>query len=144
LGLLSDADNKELTFFENKEHPGGNSYYRENTEFSLDATFLFNDSHKVNKRSITLDTVIKQKGFPLPDLIKMDVQGAELDVLKGASETLKYCKHLILELQHVEYNTGAPLKNEVVEYLKSLGFLLANTMMLMHTQGDYHFIRINT
>jgi len=37
----------------------------------------------------------------------MDVQGAELDILKGASETLVNCKDLILELQEGEYNTGS-------------------------------------
>ena len=47
----------------------------------------------------------------------MDVQGAELDVLKGSKNALKHCKDLILELQVVEYNKGAPLKDEVITYV---------------------------
>lgn len=38
--------------------------------------------------SMTLDDVVAQFGLPLPDHIKLDVDGAELNVLQGASATL--------------------------------------------------------
>jgi FkbM family methyltransferase len=143
IGLLSSEDGKEIAFYENTEHPGGNSYYRENVEYSPDAKDLFDDTHKVMKRSFTLDTAVRLNGFPPPDLIKMDIQGAEMDVLKGAQESLKTCKDLILELQHVEYNTGAPLKDEVIAYVESLGFTLVTPLFAsaMGVDGDYHFTR---
>ena len=146
LGLLSDQDGKEIAFYQNTEHPGGNSYYRENEEYSPAAAVLFDETHKVVKRSITLDTIVKQQGFPPADLIKMDVQGAELDVLKGAQESLKNCKDLILELQKIKYNTGAPLDAEVIAYVESLGFKLVTPRFSVSTDdapdGDYHFTRI--
>lgn len=143
IGLFSDQDGKEIGFYENTEHPGGNSYYQENTEFSPPAAFLFDESHRVVKRSVTLDTAVKLKGFPLPDLIKMDVQGAEMDVLRGAKDSLKNCKDLILELQHVEYNRGAPLKDEVIAYVESLGFKLVTARFSGNVgDGDYHFTRV--
>ena len=144
IGVLSDQDNKIIEFYENKEHPGGNSYYRENPQFSPPAVDLFNDSHKVQKTTITLDSVVAQKNFPLPDLIKMDVQGAELDVLKGAQNTLKNCKDLILEIAHVEYNTGAPPKDSIINYVESLGFKLVTPTYFSTSSGmdgDYHFTR---
>ena len=144
IGLLSDQDGKDIAFYENTEHPGGNSYYRENPEINPEAAVLFSDEHRVMKQSITLDTAVKQKGFPPPDLIKMDIQGAEMDVLKGAQECLKTCKDLILELQHVQYNKGAPLVDEVVAYVESLGFKLVTPMFASAkgVDGDYHFTRI--
>jgi FkbM family methyltransferase len=142
IGLLSDQDNKLITFYQNLEHPGGNSYYRENVQYSPDAVHLFTDNHKVVKKSITLDTAIRTKGFPLPDLIKMDVQGAEVDILKGATYALSKCQDLILEIQHVEYNIGAPVKDEVIKFVESLGFkLLTPQFACCPGSCDYHFTR---
>jgi hypothetical protein len=70
--------------------------------------------------------------------------GAELDILKGAKETLKSCQHLILELQSVEYNKGAPLKTEVIDYLHLTGFDLVNTEPFCNAgpDADYHFVKV--
>jgi FkbM family methyltransferase len=144
IGVLSDRDNRQVDFYENKEHFAGNSYYRENPKFSPAAAHLFDDAHCVKKTTITLDTVIKNRGFPLPDLIKMDIQGAELDVLKGAHEALKNCQDLILEISHVEYNKGAPKKEEIISYVEKLGFKLIKSCFATASgsmDGDYHFSR---
>jgi hypothetical protein len=75
------------------------------------------------------------------------VQGAELDILKGMTNTLKSVKHLIIELQHIEYNIGAKQVNESIPFIESLGFELVPTTTgnkYFHGNGpdaDYHFIR---
>jgi len=141
-GVLSDSDNKEVNFYQNLEWFGGNSYYKENEELNQFASEIFNESHIVKKKTHKLDTLVKTNNFPLPDLIKIDVQGAELDVLKGAGETLKHCKHIIVELQHDEYNKGAPHYTEVVDYLASQGFkLIAEKFVKTAHDGDYHFVK---
>lgn len=133
IGVLSNEDGKEVVFYQNTIHPGGNSYYQENTLTQYEAR---------PSLTKTLDTIVKEKELPLPDLIKMDVQGAEFDILHGASETLKHCKHLILELQKVEYNQGAPLREEVIDYLASIGFTLKKGLFSDNgPDGDYHFTR---
>jgi len=142
IGVLSDEDDKEVTFYKNVTHPGGNTYYQENQEINPNTVNYFNDSNKTVRKTVTLDTIVRTQGLPLPDLIKMDVQGAELDVLKGAENTLKQCNHLILELQKVEYNKGAPLREEVFEYLKSIGF--TGTFVPFSDNGpdgDFYFTR---
>ena len=97
-------------------------YYRKDTVFGL-----------------TLDTVVARNKFPKPDLIKMDVQGAETDILRGATKTLKGVKPLILELQKVEYNKGAPLENEAIAFVESLGFKLVGKIQDNGPDVDYHF-----
>jgi FkbM family methyltransferase len=140
--VLSDTDGKTVDFYQNTIHPGGNSYYKENHEINPNSIHYFNDSHRRTKVTATLDSIVKQKKFPLPDLIKMDVQGAEMDVIKGARGCLAYCKDLILELQVVEYNKGAPLRQDVIEYLKTLGFELVTELFCNNgPDGDYHFRR---
>lgn len=143
LGVLTDEDNKQVEFYQNVIHPGGNSYYRENTDLSPMALDLFPEEKKVHKIGMTLDTIVREKNFPMPDLIKMDVQGAEMDILKGATETLKNCKYVILELQHVDYNKGAPKSNEVIEYMQSIGFENLGNFTRTNVDGDYLFMNSN-
>ena len=141
IGVLSDVSGKEVDFYQNDVHPGGNSYYKENEEVNPDTVNYFNDTHVRKLRTVTLDAVARLKKFPVPDLIKMDVQGAELDVLKGASEVLSSVQHVILELQRVEYNKGAPLKDTVIEYMNSIGFDCKGIFSNNGPDGDYHFVR---
>ena len=52
----------------------------------------------------------------IPSLIKIDVEGCELEVLKGAENTIKkYTPTLLIEI--FDFDT-----NEVPKYLKSLGY----------------------
>ena len=141
-GLLTDEHGNSYEFYQNLEHPGGNSYYKENVEVNPDADAYFNDSHKVIKTGHSLDVIVREKGFKLPDLIKMDVQGAELDVLRGADICVAHATDIILELQHTEYNKGAPNRAEVIEYLNQKGFSMINHFTRTANDGDYHFRRI--
>jgi FkbM family methyltransferase len=132
LGVVSDIDGKKVKFYQKLHDPGGNSYYKENTNF-------FQEEHVIEKISMTLDTLMEINKFPLPDLIKMDIQGAEMDVLRGAKQCLTSCKDVILELQHVEYNIGAPNRDKVIQYMDELGFDLISNFTLTNVDGDYHF-----
>lgn len=142
IGVLADEDGKSVTFYQNTTHPGGNSYYRENEAINPNATTYFPDTVARTVQAVTLDTVVQQRGMPLPDLIKMDVQGAELDILKGASTCLAHCRDVILELQKVEYNKGAPLREEVIAYMATQGFQIKEGPFCDNgPDGDYHFTR---
>jgi FkbM family methyltransferase len=133
IAVLSNEVGKDVYFHYNPYHPGGNSYFQENTEAVFTPERRYTD---------TLDNVVAERGFPLPDLIKMDIQGAELDVLKGAQKCLAHASDLILELQHTEYNLGAPLKDEVINYLKEKGFKLVSNFVRTDVDGDYHFTKL--
>jgi len=55
-------------------------------------------------------------------LIKIDVQGAELEVLEGASYLLKKCEIVILEVSFYRFLKTNPVFSEVVIYMKEKGF----------------------
>lgn len=143
--VLSDTTGKQVEFFQNLEHPGGNSLFEENPDLSPQAKELFPHTSRVKRKTNALDDIVKLNSLPKPDLIKMDVQGAELEVLRGARETLKTVEHLILELQHKDYNLGAPKAQEVIDYLDSIGFEMVGSGMfcgsVIGVDGDYHFRR---
>lgn len=135
IGLLTEKDNTPLCFYQNDLLPAGSSYYKEydNNVFPVDCY--------LNKIGMSLDTIVSQKKFPLPDLIKLDVQGAELDIFKGAVNTLQHAKIIIVELQNVQYNLGAPLANQTIDYLRTIGFeCIAHKFSDNGPDADYCFI----
>jgi len=89
----------------------------------------------------TLDSIIEAKKLPLPDLIKMDIQGSELDVLLGGSIAVNNAKAIILELPHVEYNLGAADKDTIIAHMDSLGFYSVGCFSNNGPDGDYYFTR---
>lgn len=142
LGVLSNSDRRTVTFWQNDTHPGGNSYYRENQVYNPEVDQYFNNSHKRTLSARTVDSIILEKQWPWPDFVKMDVQGCEQDVLQGMTLALPHVQHLILELQSVEYNTGAPLAQQVVTWLDTQGFdCVAPLFCNNGADGDYYFRR---
>ncbi len=73
-----------------------------------------------------LDTLVARDRLAAPDLIKIDVQGAELDVMAGASQTLQAASALIVEVSFIDYNKSAPLITEVMAALDRAGFRCAD------------------
>ena len=135
IGVLSDQDNKIVKFYQNDMHPGGNSYYR---ELVYD---IYPKNNFLLKITRTLDSIVKEKNFPQPDLIKIDVQGAELDIINGALEVLKNTKILIVELQDFNYNENAPNVTVSKPYIESLGWICIGEKFSNNTHdADYCFI----
>jgi hypothetical protein len=66
-------------------------------EFGLSSSFRSGDL-EVNVDAIPLDEVLNCTNRLEIKLIKLDVEGAEYEVLKGSIETLKHTKFVILEL----------------------------------------------
>lgn len=73
---------------------------------------------------IPLDEYVSQHRLPLPDLIKLDIQGYELEALKGATHCLSHAKYLISEVSFLEFYHGQPLFHDLVEFLARSNFHL--------------------
>lgn len=143
MGVLSNISGREVTFYQNDMSTGGNSYYRENEMFNPDASFLYDDSKSRKLTAMTLDDVVSSRQFPSPTLVKIDVQGAELDIIRGAQLTLANCTHLIVELRYLEYNLGAPEASEIIEFLEEIGFISVGKFCSNEFDADFHFINTN-
>ncbi len=59
-----------------------------------------------------------------PALLKIDVQGGELDVLSGCDGLLDRFKYVYVELSFIELYTGQALCNDVILHLDNRGFRL--------------------
>lgn len=91
----------------------GNSIY-------LEQSHHFKDPIKKVLPMHRLDDVIDDR--TAYDFMKIDVQGAELEVLAGAPETLKSVKFLFLEVSLYETNQNAPLFYQVHSTVAALGY----------------------
>lgn len=69
--------------------------------------------------SVTLDQLVESGAVPVPDYIKLDVDGIEHKVLQGAKKTLA---QVAVRSVIVELNTHLAEHNAVIEMLQSLGF----------------------
>jgi FkbM family methyltransferase len=72
----------------------------------------------------TLDDVTSRAAVVGPLLVKLDVQGYELEVLRGAERTLQHTEVIVLELSLLEYNRGAPLVAEVLAEVGAMGYAI--------------------
>ena len=80
------------------------------------------DEVAVDVRS--LDDVLDLSDLRPPALLKIDVQGAELDVLRGASRVLKSECELLVECSLVELYEGQALIDETIRFANERGFRL--------------------
>ena len=76
---------------------------------------------KVNCRR--LDDVIKEIGMDF-DFLKIDAQGADLNVLKSAGSKLSCFKGLQVECNHIPFYIGDPMMKGINDFLVSKNFIL--------------------
>jgi FkbM family methyltransferase len=76
---------------------------------------------ELHVETIRLDRFAAEHGIGPVDFIKVDVQGADLDVLKGAGDLLKAVSGVLCEVEFIELYFGQPLFGDVDRYLTDQG-----------------------
>jgi FkbM family methyltransferase len=138
IGVLSDKDDAIVKFYQNDLSPGGNSYYR---EIGFDNGLHFPADKYIEKITKRLDTLVTERGFPAPDLVKIDCQGSEVDIIMGGSATISRADKLIVELQNIEYNAGALKAAESIPIIENILKFKCTAPLFCNNgaDGDYLF-----
>ena len=84
---------------------------------------------------MSIDDLIAQKQIQPPNFVKVDVEGAELDVLKGMTETIKTYKPTII----YEVDDGDRTAYER-KYQKLESFLQSFNYQVTQTENSYDTI----
>ena len=125
IGLLGDSEKDSVPYYLMET---GSSVFEENTDY---------DREKVQLPMRTLDTLIDVNSLDKPFFLKLDVQGYELEVLKGAGTLLAEAEIVLLEISILEYNKGAPLIAEVLYFLNQHGFSMFDITELKRTSDNH-------
>lgn len=76
-------------------------------------------------RADTLDHVLNTQKLTAPILLKLDIQGYELEALKGGENLLEQIQYVYSECSFMELYQGQALASQVISFLSSKGFVLA-------------------
>lgn len=79
-------------------------------------------------RTIRLDDLAVSGELTKADYIKIDIEGAELDVLKAGGDLVRMSKVLKVECSFLEQRIGQPLAHEVTGYMATIGFELIDVL----------------
>jgi len=115
--VLSSRDKSVVNFF--YRGGTGDSYYKET---DMTGVYTNPQSYELQIR----DTQhLTDFDIPLPDIIKIDTQGSELDILSDCDEILTNCKVIYTEVPAPGkiYNQGAPSYEEYMDFFRSHGFV---------------------
>jgi FkbM family methyltransferase len=89
----------------------------------------------------TVDSLFESQGRPSPVLLKADVQGYELEVLKGASRCLEAAELLILEVSFRGIYKDSALAHEIVAYVGERGFRIYEICSYLQRPSDRDLIQ---
>lgn len=117
-------ENKEFPFYVTN-HPMCCSLYKPNEDLmrqynNLDVAMLKSVS-SIN--TITLDTFANENGVDSIDFVKIDIQGAELDVFQGGIKVLSDTVFIVCEVEFIPLYINQPLFGDVCKYLNSVDLM---------------------
>ncbi len=133
-------DKKEnVTFYIHQGNVSWNSTIVK--EFAYSDIPTGNTITEIEKETIVLDDFIKKRNIK-PDLIKIDVEGAEINVLKGGLETIKVNKPaIIMEFNPLSIESAKLTIRELIDMFDDLNYKI---IILKRNLFGYYNIKNHT
>ena len=131
LAQIALSNKEETLFFQdtNNNNSGGVFMNRKNSPGSNEV------------EGVTLDAYVERLGITKIDLIKVDVEGFETNVFKGASETCKkFRPKLFVEVDDVNLKSQGSSAIELIELITSYGYQISKIdSAVAWDQPLYHY-----
>jgi len=84
----------------------------------------------------TIDQLILEGRLDPPELLKLDVQGYEMEVLKGWGNGFEKCQVIQCEVSLLPLVKGSPLLPEIIVYLQNQDFVMFDITELIRSPSD--------
>jgi FkbM family methyltransferase len=92
---------------------------------------LSNAPDGIRVRLVNLDSMVADRRFPAPNLIKMDIEGGEAAAILGARQLLSSYKPILLLATH-----GEELHAACIRYLEDFGYTVEGLGGRQHRETD--------
>ena len=100
---------------------------------SSNKNYIINEKKKISVKK--LDELLDFKSIEKPSIIKLDVQGYELEVLKGSENTLDYIDYVIAEISSTEIYENQTQADELIKFLESKSFEIKDRCNLSRVEN---------
>ena len=95
---------------------------------------------KIEVNISKLDEILKNESLNGKNLLKIDTEGFELEVLKGATKTLESISYLVLELRIENINTYNP--SEIISFLYNKNFIFYKIIKISYTKNGISYMDV--
>lgn len=121
---------------------GASSLLRPQNSFNED--YFHSDlDHPIMVQTITLDEWMQENGISQVDFMWLDMEGNELNALKGGLKTLEHVKLIYTEVNLQRFWNGCVLHHELKAWLEQQGFEEIWQDIVPHWHGNALFINTN-
>jgi FkbM family methyltransferase len=83
-----------------------------------------------------LDELVASGELPMPQFMKLDVQGFELEVLKGAEKVMQSGPALLLEVSFIDFLSNMPLVEDVMKFMSAHYYVWHDVMGIARRPQD--------
>ena len=141
---LGNSTDEVLMYIENNNKSMSSSLLKPKLHLEQYGWIKFNDSDQITVKQCKLDDFLLQiTDAEKFDFLNIDVQGYELEVFKGATQSLKNINAIYTEVNRAELYENCCMVEELDEFLNEQGFTRVTTVWTGETWGDALYTREN-
>jgi len=123
---LSDEDGKVVDFY--NSDTTGDSYYKETTTW-------YDNKKPTKRQTTTIDAIMELHNLPIPNLLKIDTQGSELDILTGSTKLIGKTELIVCEMPIIEYNRGSPVISDYLKFFSQNDYIPIELVEVHHAEN---------
>jgi FkbM family methyltransferase len=122
---ISDGKLNTMTLMVGQDHIGGHHKTLVTDNFTNMDGIRQENYKKIDVKTYSLDSFISLNDLPLPENLKVDIDGSEYDFLIGSPNCLNNAKSMMIEI-----NTKSTKYEEMMEIIRNYGFNLNRSFQI--------------